>query len=152
MTVLAQSYAQVADLPLSGLPVAYFTGDLAQNTDQIQTFLNQAAATMDGYMAANPAITLPLSPPYDPQLIRCNVNLARFEMIQQRGYNPESPDVGLKISADTAMKWLRDLGEARASLSRQVTGPNPKGAQPMMVSSFPRGLRNFSGGVGGFGR
>ena len=151
MTVPIESYAQLADLPMTGLPVAYFTGDLAQSADQQQTFLNQAAATMDGYMAANPNLSLPLSPPYDDQLIQCNVAIARFKMVLQRGYNPESPDSGLKIDYELQMKWLRELAAARIKLQRQTTGPNPQGKQPFMLSAHSRGLRNWGGNIRGSG-
>jgi phage gp36-like protein len=151
MVVPIRSYAQVADLPMTGLPVAYFTGDLAQSNDQQQTFLNQAAAKMDGYIAANPNLSLPLSPPYDDQLIECNVALARYKMILQRGYNPESPDRGFKDDFDAQIKWLHDLAAARVKLQAQATQTNPLGKQPFMVSAGSRGLRNWGGNIRGSG-
>jgi phage gp36-like protein len=151
MSVPVQSYASLEDLQSTGLPIAYFTGDLAPTPDLQQTFLNQTARTMDGYMAANPNITLPLLPPYDDQLIQCNVSLARYRMVLQRGYNPESPDVGIKQDNDAQMKWLHDLSAARVKLQFQATGPNPQGKQPFMVSARSRGLRNWGGNIRGSG-
>ena len=151
MTVVPHSYATPADLQMTGLPAAYFTGDLSPTTDQQQTFLNQAAALMDSYIAANPDLSLPLSPPFDPMLVKCNVDLAVFDMAVQRGYNPESPDSGLKIRYDMQLKWLKDLASARAKLQQQATAPNPLGKQPFMISARSRGLRNWGGNIGGGG-
>ena len=143
------SYAQPSDLQNIGLPAAFFTGDLSPSLAQQQMFLDEAKSHIDSLIDVCSDITLPLAPPFDPMLIRCNVAISVWNMLAWRGYNPESPtDVSIRVRYEDCLKWLDKIATGRAKLKNQVTKPNPMGQQPEVMCSEDRGLRNWSGFVG----
>lgn len=147
------SYANVFDLRLMGLPRAFFSGDLAPDEAQQQTILDAASAYIDTLIQSNPNIALPLSPPYDPSLVKATVVIAVWDMLSVRGYDPENPtDRSIRVRYEDTVKWLDKIANGRAMLQRPVPPPNPQGPQPMMASNSPRGLRNWRGSVGFGGR
>jgi len=141
-------YATQAQIPLQP---EFFTGDLAPTPQQVTDALEQASDFMDGYMAANPDITLPLSEPYDHTLVMQCGAIAAWLLVAARGYDPESSDLSVHLRYKDALKWLERLQEARVVLVNQNTRPQAAGLQPTIFSNPTRGLRNWGGGVGGMG-
>ena len=145
-------YCNIADLQTGGLPQGFFQGDLAPSPSVQQSVIDQCAAHIDSLIDSNPDITLPFAQPYDPMLVRANIALAIWELISIRGYNPSNPtDVSLRIRYEDTMTWVNKVATARATLVHQKTKENPKGVQPDVLGNAPRGIRNWSGSVGGSG-
>jgi len=145
------AYADPNDLQDIALTEQFFTGDLSPTSNAVIKALVNASAYIDSFLAANPAITLPLQPPYDPMLVQCCASIAAWNLVAHRGYDPNSTDESLRTLKTDADKWLAKLQEGRVVLKRQVTAPQPLGMQPRVISNADRGLRNRSGRVGGFG-
>ena len=143
------SYATQDQIPLQP---EFFTGDLSPSSQQVQDALDMASAFMDGFISANPDITLPLSPPYDMTLVmQCGI-IAAWYLVAARGYDPDSSDETIHARYKDAVSWLQKLQEARVVLTGQTnTRPQAAGLQPTIMSNPTRGLRNWGGIVGGSG-
>ena len=75
-----------------------------------------------------------------------------YRLVSKRGLDPNSQDSELRTRFEDAITWLGKVQENKIVLVRQATKVQPQGPQPQMFSNPPRGLRNWTGGVGGFGR
>ena len=154
MTVdlLPTTYASKTDLVNSGITPEFWTGDLAPSDDAINTACNDASCYMDTIIGVSDEITLPLVAPYDNTLVKSCVAIAMWYLLAIRGYDPDSQtDKNIRTRYEDADKWLNKIANKKAKLQHQVTTPRSEGVQPDMVSSPSRGLRNFSGNIGGWG-
>ncbi len=125
------SYALPADLTrhgasdgaLSEFPVAYQ-----------QSALDAASAVADGYLAARyrlPLIAQGTPPVFDVGLVVAVCQIAAYNLLSSRGYNPElTGDTNVRSRYLDALKWLR--GVAEGEISPQVVDSTPGG-----VSSGP---------------
>ena len=147
-----QAYATPDDVKDLSLLDQFFTSNLAPDAKAILKACIAASSVADGYLAANPNITLPLSPPYDPALVQAVCDVVAYRLVAKRGYDPNTEDASLRERFDDAIKWFGKVQENRIVLVRQATKVQPQGPQPQMFSNPPRGLRNWTGGIGGFGR
>jgi phage gp36-like protein len=146
------SYATLDDLQNQGIIPQFFTGDLAPSSDAIVAALVYAASYIDSIIGVSDKLTFPLPTPYDPTLVQANVVIAIWNLLSVRGFNPEDPsDKAVRTRYDDAIKWLDKVANGRAKLLRQKTTTNVLGVQPEVVCNSPRGLRNWSGSIGGNG-
>jgi phage gp36-like protein len=151
MAITLNAYCGLADLKSVRINPGFFTGDLSPTDDACAQALNDAKGMIDSKIAVSSAITLPLSEPYDPNLVKANAVLAIWDLMSVRGFNPDSStDKAVRMRYDDAMKWLTAISENRAKL-QQVTSNRIEGVQPDIINSCDRGLRNWNGIVGSGG-
>lgn len=129
-------YAFLADL-YNSAPQAMF-GSLA--TAQQQTALDRRSAYADAKMRGRYA--LPLGQPYDPALVAAVCDLGAWDLVQLRGYNPQSgSDVNFRIRAigvdgkGGAQKLLDDVERQCAHFAVvEAIVPAPGYPSPLIVS------------------
>lgn len=128
------SYATTTDL------AKYCTSKVfaAVTTQQQQAALDAASAVADGYLAAQ--FTLPITGTLTQDLVRQVCNIAAYDLITQRGYNPEAgADANWRLRYEDAIRWLEQVaaGKVSPALADSSTGPDSMVAQS--------GLDDFGG-------
>jgi phage gp36-like protein len=152
MPVTLTAYATLQDLQDLGIAPQFFTGKLAPTSDAVTKSLNNAFSYINSIIGVSDKITLPLTPPYDPNLVQANCNIAVWNLLAARGYNPENPaDAHIRVRYEDTMNWLKMISQNRAQLQQTTLVPQKAGVQPDVVCSRPRHLRNWSGNIGGWG-
>jgi hypothetical protein len=133
----------------------------ALTTTQQQAALDARSAYADAKMRARYA--LPLGQPYDPALVRAVCDLAAWDLIQLRGYNPRSgSDVNYQIRAigvdgkGGAQRLLDDVERQCAHFAVvEAISPSPAIPSPLVVSQplqdWNPGMNPANGGCGGSG-
>lgn len=102
-----------------------------------------ASAEADGYLRSQ--FTLPLLAVNDPALRRHVANMAIYQLMVARGYNPEAEGDGLRQRYTDAIAWLKGVGAG--SITPNVTDSAggsssgvSAGAAPVVISSPQRGF------------
>jgi phage gp36-like protein len=90
------------------------------------------------------AATLPIAPPYPPVLVRMVCQLAAFDLICTRGFNPaKTGDAVVQMRAENAEKWLVRVANKQVTLN--VNQTTPASDQPSIDSNEPRGFGDITG-------
>ncbi len=111
------SYASPTDLAQYGLtPQALANFTLAQQ----QGALNGASATADGYLRSR--YTLPLRS-WDLDLRRNVCMLAAYDLMVMVGFNPEGDDTNLRLRAEDALRWLKQVSEGVVTIHVEESAP-----------------------------
>lgn len=114
-------YASTQDLHLTGLPASAL-GDVAIESQTL--FLSRAGDKVDSYLRAKHTLPIvgALGPPntYPGELVRCNVILAAYDLLQWRGYNPDEFDEGFRLRYEDCLDWLKMLARGEVSLDSAV--------------------------------
>lgn len=133
------SYALLADLYRDGAPQRAF-GQTVQ-TDH-QAALDARASYIDSKLRGRYPDAVPLIAPIDPEIKRCNAVLAAYDLMNLRGYNPQSgADVNIRDRAMQAIGWLDQV--QRQSAHPLITPAPTAPAQrplPRVSSGTPRGF------------
>lgn len=105
-------YATAADLASLGLPATALANiPIATQND----LLLHAGGLMDSYLRAQ--YSLPLVQPYPDEIVRCNVILASYDLIQFRGYNPDEYDSNWRLRYEDAIRWLEGIASGTVALT-----------------------------------
>jgi phage gp36-like protein len=137
--------ATLSDLGSLGLPGQLLAGLPAV---QQQQALDSASAKVDSYLGAH--FTLPLTA-YGQDIIEAEVNLASYQLLVARGFNPEAgPDKAIKERYDETVKWLQGIAEG--DLVPNVADSSSGGAVggPFVATSAQRGWNGTPGIGSGF--
>ncbi len=117
-------YASRLDLCDAGLPSAALE---SVDADRQDGFLNRAGDLIDTYLRSKHSlpITGTLNEPTGPntfpgELVRCNVIIAAYDLLQWRGYNPDEFDEGWRQRYEDCIEWLRMLARGEVSLDGAV--------------------------------
>jgi phage gp36-like protein len=105
--------------------------------------LTDASAEADGYLRNQ--FTLPLTAVNDPALRRHVANMAIYQLMVARGYNPEAEGDGIRQRYTDAIAWLKGVGAGTItpSITDSASGSSSgvsAGAAPMVISSPLRGF------------
>jgi phage gp36-like protein len=147
-------YATIADFEASGLPPGAI-GDISKG--EINMHLARQSAHADTYLGAK--VTLPLSAPYDQQLVDAVCQMAAWRIMIRRGFNPDNNgDAVVRQGYEDAIKWLTRVANGQARLN--VIQSAPESLQPNVVTNQERGYSPrdtgtdvpiVGGGLGGWG-
>lgn len=114
------AYATRTDLTRFGLPSGALTG-IADATQDAA--LEAASDVADSYMRSR--YTLPLTG-YGDDLKRAVCAIAAWDLLSTRGYDPNrGSDEAVRMRADDAKGWLKDISAGKAAVSGGVTTPGP---------------------------
>lgn len=106
------AYATRTDLTTHGLSSAAIAG---VSTTAQDAALDAASKTADSYLRARYATPLTT---YGTDLTRAVCQIAAWDLLSVRGYDPaRGGDEAVRLRAEDAMRWLRDLGAGKASLA-----------------------------------
>ena len=140
MAVTGASYATLDDFIASGLPLGALNSIDKSAWQQMLVKQSSHAASYIGCK-----YTLPLSPPYDPQLVDAVCQLAAWRLICLRGFNPESDgDKVIRQGFLDAREWLVRVANGQAQI-QVVTQATPESLQPDVFTSTPRGYGDITG-------
>jgi phage gp36-like protein len=113
-------YASTTDLHLTGLPASALA-DVAIESQTL--FLSRAGDKIDTYLRAKHSLPIAgtLEPnTYPGELVRCNVILAAYDLLQWRGYNPDEFDEGWRERYEDCISWLKMLARGEVALDAAV--------------------------------
>lgn len=129
-------YAVLTDLYAYGLPLVAM-GNVG--TDVQQKCLDARNEFADDKMRAR--YKLPLLAPYPESLKQSICQLAAWDVLVIRGYNPGAgADVNIRDRADMALKWFDDVERQRCHPSVVESGDaDPGYAAPAIVSRTRQG-------------
>lgn len=106
------AYATRTDLTTHGLSSAAL-GSIS--TTAQDAALDAASATADSYLRTR--YSTPVAG-YGVDLTRAVCSLAAWDLLSVRGYDPQrGGDEALRLRAEDALRWLRDVSSGKASLS-----------------------------------
>lgn len=106
------AYATRTDLTTHGLSSAAL-GSIS--TTAQDAALAAASATADSYLRTR--YSTPVAG-YGVDLTRAVCSLAAWDLLSVRGYDPQrGGDEALRLRAEDALRWLRDVSSGKASLS-----------------------------------
>lgn len=106
------AYATRTDLTTHGISSTAL-GSIS--TGDRDAALDAASATADSYLRAR--YTTPVTG-YGVDLTRAVCQLAAWDLLSVRGYDPQrGGDEAVRLRAEDAMRWLRDVSAGKASLS-----------------------------------
>lgn len=106
------AYASRTDLTTHGLSSAAL-GSIS--TPAQDAALDAASALADSYLRARH--TTPVTG-YGVDLTRAVCSIAAWDLLSVRGYDPQrGGDEAVRLRAEDAMRWLRDVSSGKASLS-----------------------------------
>jgi phage gp36-like protein len=115
------SYATPTDLARNGVPSSALDG--ITSADQ-QVALDAASGIADGYVAAR--YTLPLVAPFPTDLVIAVCQIAAWNLLRVRGFNPDAgQDAVIRSGYEDATRWLRLVAEGK--VSPQVIDSTPSG-------------------------
>lgn len=139
---MAQSYATLEDLDVSGIPLKAFGG---LDKTLMQKALLRASSYADFYL--RDAYTLPLAPPFDPALVDAVCAIAAWRLMARRGFNPDDGnDKVIRQLWLDAVDWLKQLSNGKGKID--VVQSTPESLQPNVSSNTPRGYGELTGGGG----
>jgi phage gp36-like protein len=128
-------YATTSDLQGGGLPAAALAGVSSAQQDAA---LLRAGDLIDSYIRGR--ATLPLASPYPGEIVRCNVIIAAYDLMQFRGYNPDEFDAGFRARYEDCLAWLRDLSAGRVNLAAAADAtPAEREGRPRIATGAMRG-------------
>lgn len=134
------SYATPDDLASFGLP----PGALDGSPINVQQVLDAASSYADSYIGNK--YTLPILPfpdgSFDPALKQTVCQIAAWNLMVRRGFNPESAPV-LRSGYEDAVSWLTRVSKGQAVL--RVVQSTPASLQPDLSSNQPRGYGDLIG-------
>ena len=130
------AYAILADLYVYGLPLVAM-GSVSTATQQ--AVLDARNDFADDKLRAR--YKLPLVDPIPPSLKQNVCQLAAWDILVIRGYNPASgADVSIRERADLALKWFDDVERQRCHPAVTESGTSDPGyAAPQIVSKAQQG-------------
>lgn len=103
------SYATPANFATYGLPDPTVGG---MSSATIQAALDAASNRVDGYLADK--YTLPISTPYPLVLVQTVCQLAQFDLLCVRGFDPElSLHNVIRMRYEDAISWCKDIASRR---------------------------------------
>lgn len=132
------AYATRTDLTRLGLRAEALTG---VSTEAQDAALEAASDVADSYLRSRYA--LPFTS-WGDDLRRAVAAIAALDIMSARGFNPAngSDDVLVQRQRD-AIAWLRDVAQARATVSGGATSPTPtrhaRASAPRVASERTRG-------------
>jgi phage gp36-like protein len=91
------------------------------SSDVLNAHLIASSGIIDSYIGAR--YTLPLGLPYPSALERICVDLASYDLLLWRGFNPETFDTNYKDRALAAMEWLKDIKSGALDLPGVIGSP-----------------------------
>jgi phage gp36-like protein len=106
----------------------------------IDIHLEMASGFADSYLSNRYAI--PISP-IPGALVKCVVDIAVYEVLLRRGYNPETYDTNYRVRYEDAKSWLEAIYNRDADLPgvAELTTVSPSGAAraPRVLTRPERG-------------
>lgn len=131
------AYAVLADLYALGLPLVAMG---SVSTAVQQRCLDGRNEFADDKLRAR--YKLPLQAPYPSSLVQSICQLAAWDVLVIRGYNPASgADVSIQARADLAFKWFDDVERQRAhpNVVEAAGSTDPGYAAPLIISTTRQG-------------
>jgi hypothetical protein len=133
-------YATITDLQNYGLVGTAF-GQLS--TVQIQAQLDAASAWANSKMAAR--YSLPLLAPFDISIVKAVVDIAAFELLKLRGFDPQNPgDAAAYAAWEAGRKFFDDVERQHAhplvnESPRPTNQAQPQYASPLVLGQQLQG-------------
>ena len=122
------AYAARTDLTRFGISEKALTNVSTETQDAA---LEAASRVADSYLRSRYA--LPLAG-YGDDLKRAVCAIAAWDLLSTRGYDPHrGSDEAVRMRADDAKGWLKDISAGKAAVSGGVTTPGP--SRPSRVAT-----------------
>lgn len=133
------NYISTAEFQALGLPAGAFTGFSGDPDD----FVAAASGVVDSYLRAR--YKLPLSEPYPQEIKRATANLASYDFLSVRGFDPQQGfDGNVLIRYESTIKWLQDVANGKANLSGAAdASPNSADGGPSVRSRCRNSAARF---------
>ena len=109
------------------------------NQGVIDLHLQMASGFADSFLTNR--YTIPISP-IPSALVRCVIDIAVYELLIRRGYNPETYDTQFRARYDDARTWLQAVYAREADLpgvSETPSGASGTGRAPRVITKSQRG-------------
>lgn len=130
-------YATLAQFRLRAPSAQSFTN---MSDDVIEAALYDRSRYLDGYLARK--FVLPLVRWYG-DLTRAVVDMAAYDIMVTRGYNPDTGDSTLRARFEDANRWARDIPLNTTPMvvdSSGSTVPGTNATTPKVTSAYQRGF------------
>lgn len=127
------AYATLNDLENAGLPPGAISG--LDNIVQ-SSALERASRIADTYLRDR--YKLPLTAPYDPALVDAVVQIACWQLMRRRGFDPNTAgDAVIRMGYEDAIGLLKRIANGQALLD--VSQASPGYDEPQVITSPSRG-------------
>lgn len=127
------AYATRTDLARMGIAAAALSSVATETQDAA---LEAASRVADSYLRSR--YELPLTG-YGDDLKRAVCSVAAWDLLSTRGYDPgRGGDEAVRMRADAAISWLKDVSAGRAAVSGGVTTPGPSRASRIASAATVR--------------
>jgi phage gp36-like protein len=138
------SYATLADLNAYGLPASAL-GDVTLLDQQAQ--LDAASTLADGFLRNR--FTLPIVAPFSADLVMAVAQIAAWNLLRRRGFNPEDPGgEAVRLGYTDAMAWLKRVADGTTTPMLTDSSGQPAGGStggPFVVQPQSTGTTDAAG-------